>query len=111
MHQVGIWPEKKKKISKKMTGDSLIEYSFKDKGPAKTQAALLLVSILLVQNSTETEEAGVEEITAAIGTCKKSLNWSWGCSCNTLQRSSQYFASKEMEHSNENLAEFRVLRA
>ena len=32
-----IWQEKKKKMLKKMIGDSPVEYSFKNKGPAKTQ--------------------------------------------------------------------------
>ena len=36
-HQVEIWEEKKKKMLKKITGDSPVEYSFKNKGPAKTQ--------------------------------------------------------------------------
>ena len=58
---------------KKMTGDSPIEYSFKNKGPAKTQA-LPLASILLVQNFTNVEEAGVEGITVTVGTYKESLN-------------------------------------
>ena len=46
-HQFGIWSEKKKKMSKKMIGDSPIEYSFKNKDPAKTQP-LPLAPILLV---------------------------------------------------------------
>ena len=36
-HQVEICQEKKEKISKKMTKDSPVEYSFKNKGTAKTQ--------------------------------------------------------------------------
>ena len=68
---------------KKMTGDSPIEYSFKNKDPAKTQA-LPLAPILLVQNSVDAGEAGVEEIAAAVETCKESLNQSWGCSGKTL---------------------------
>ena len=42
-----IWQEKEKKMSERMTGDSPVEHSFKNKGTAKTQA-LLLASILLV---------------------------------------------------------------
>ena len=92
-------------MSKKMIGDNLVEYSFKNKGPAKTHT-LPLVPILLVQNSTDVREARVEGIAFAIGTCKESLNRSWGCSGKTLQCSSQYSASTKMEHSNEILAEF-----
>ena len=62
---------------------------------------------LLVQNFVDAREAGVEGIMTATGTYKKSLNQSWGCSSKTLQCSSQYSASTEMEHSNEILAEFR----
>ena len=62
---------------------------------------------LLVQNSVDAEEAGVGRITTAVGTCKESLNRSWGCSEKILRCSSQYSASTEMEHSNEILAEFR----
>ena len=102
---MGIWQEKKKKMSKKMTGDSPIEYPFKNKSPAKTQP-LSLVPILLVHNFIDAGEAGVEGITAATETCKESLNQSWGCSGKTLRRSSQYSASIEMEHSNGILAEF-----
>ena len=69
---MGIWQEKRKKMSKKMIGDSPIEHSFKNKDPAKTQA-LPLAPILLVQNSTDVGEAGVEGIASAIGTCKGSL--------------------------------------
>ena len=58
-------------MSKKMTRDSPVEYSFKNKGPAKTQT-LPLTPILLVQNSTDAGEAGAEGITTAIETCKKS---------------------------------------
>ena len=68
-----IWQEKKEKMPKKMTKDNLVEYSFKNKGTAKTQRALPLAPILLVQNSTDAREAGVEEITATAGTCKGSL--------------------------------------
>ena len=93
-------------MSKKMIEDSPVEYSFKNKDPAKIQT-LPLASILLVQNSVNTGEARVEGITAAVGTCKKSLNQSWGCSGKTLRCSIQYSASTEMEHSNEILAEFR----
>ena len=93
-------------MSKKMVGDSLVEYSFKNKGPAKTQA-LPLASILLMQNSIDTGEVGVEEIATAVGTCKESLNQSWGCSGKTLRRSSQYSALTEMGHSNGILTEFR----
>ena len=32
-----IWQGKKEKVSKKMTEDSPVEYSFKNKGTAKTQ--------------------------------------------------------------------------
>ena len=46
-------------MSEKVTGDSPVEHSFKNKGTAKTHA-LLLASILLVQNSTDAGEAGVE---------------------------------------------------
>ena len=88
-----------------MIGDSPVEYSFKNKGPVKTQA-LPLAPILLVQNFADAEEAGVEGITATIGTYKGSLNQSWGCSGKTLRRSSQYSASTEMEYSNGILAEF-----
>ena len=66
-------------MSKKMTGDSPIEYSFKNKGLVKT-LVLPLVPILLVQNSVDVGEAGVERIMATIETCKESLNQSWGCS-------------------------------
>ena len=96
---MGIWQEKRKKMSKKMIGDSPVEYSFKNKGPAKTQS-LPLASILLVQNSVDAGEAGVEGIVATARTCKGSLNRSWGCSDKTLQRLSQYSASTKMEHSN-----------
>ena len=36
-HQVEISQEKKKKKLKKVIGDSPVEYSFKNKGPVKTQ--------------------------------------------------------------------------
>ena len=62
---------------------------------------------MLVQNSTDVGEAGVKGITATVGTCKESLNRSWGCSDKILRRSSQYSASTEMEHSNGISAEFR----
>ena len=75
---------------------SPVEHFFKNKGTAKTQA-LLLASILLVQNSIEVEEAGAGMTATAVGTCKESLNQSWGCSGKTLRRSSQYSASTEME--------------
>ena len=39
-HQVGIWSEKKKKMSKKMAGDSPVEYSFKNKDLVKIQPFL-----------------------------------------------------------------------
>ena len=93
-------------MSEKRTGSSPIEHSFKNKGTAKIQP-LPLVPILLVQNSTDVGEAGVEGITAAVGTYKESLNRSWGYSGKTLRHSSQYSASTEMEHSNKILAEFR----
>ena len=64
-------------------GDGSVEHSFKNKGTAKTQI-LLLASILLVQNFADVGEAGVEGIASAIGTCKRSLNQSWGCSGKTL---------------------------
>ena len=80
---MGIWQEKRRKMLKKMTGDSLIKYFFKNKGLAKVQT-LPLVPILLVQNSTDVGEAGVEGIAAAVGTCKRSLNQSWGCSSKIL---------------------------
>ena len=70
-----------------MTGDSPVEHSFRNKGTAKTQA-LSLASILLVQNFTDVGEVGVEGIASAVGTCKKSLNQSWGCSGKTLRCSS-----------------------
>ena len=70
-------------MSKKMTGDSLVEYSFKNKDSAKTQS-LPLAPILLVHNSVDIGEAGVERITTAIGTYKESLNRSWRCSGKTL---------------------------
>ena len=57
---------------------------------------------LLVQNSVEARVAGVEMTAAAVGTCKESLNRSWGCSGKILRRSSQYSASTEMECSSEN---------
>ena len=63
--------------------------------------------ILLVQNFDNIREAGVERIMATVGTYKESLNQSWGYSDKTLQRSSLYSDSTEMEHSNEILAEFR----
>ena len=72
----------------------------------RRHSTLSLASILLVQNSTDAGEAGIEEIAAAIGTCKKSLNQSWGCSGKTLRRSSQYSASTKMKHSNRILVEF-----
>ena len=110
-------------MSEKMTRDSPVEHSFKNKGTAKTQtlplAPILLVQnsadvgeagvegILLVQNSVDVREVGVEEITSATGTCKGSLNRSWGCSVKTLRCSSQYSVPTEMDHSNGILAEFR----
>ena len=105
-HQIGIWSEKKKKMSKKMIGDSPVEYSFKNKGPMKI-VALPLAPVLLVQNSADAREAGVEEITIVVGTSKKSLNRSWRCSGKIFRGSSQYSASTEMEHSNGILTEFR----
>ena len=68
-----IWQEKKEKISKKMTKDNSVEYSFKNKGTAKTQA-LPLAPILLVQNSADAGEAGVEGIASVVGTYKGCLN-------------------------------------
>ncbi|XP_073103981.1 FLUCTUATING-LIGHT-ACCLIMATION protein 1, chloroplastic isoform X3 [Elaeis guineensis] len=58
-------------------------------------------------NFADVGEAGVEGIASAVGTCKESLNRSWGCSGKILRRSSQYSASTEMEHSNGILAEFQ----
>ena len=63
--------------------DSPVEHSFKNKDTMKTQV-LPLAPILLVQNFVDAGEVGVERITAAIGTYKESLNWSWGCSGKTL---------------------------
>ena len=82
-----IWQDKEKKMSERMTEDSPVEHSFKNKGTAKTQT-LPLASILLVQNSADVGEAGVERIASTIGTCKESLNQSWGCSGKTSRRSS-----------------------
>ena len=106
--EASCWDQagEEEEVLKKMTGDSSVEYSFKNKGPAKTQA-LPLVPILFVQNSIDVGEAGVEGITAAAGTCKESLNRSWGCSDKILRCSSQYSVSTKMEHSNVILAEFR----
>ena len=64
---------------------------------------------LLVQNSADVGEAGVEEVASAVGTCKRSLNQSWGCSGKTLRCSSQYSVSTEIECSNENFS--RVSRS
>ena len=95
-------------MSEKMIGDSLVEHSFKDKGTVKTHAPLPLALILLVQNSAEVGVVGVEMTTAVVGTCKGSLNRSWGCSGKTLRRSNQYSASIEIECSSGNFS--RVLR-
>ena len=91
----------------KMTGISPVEHSFKNKGTTKTQA-LLLASILLVQKSIDVGEARVEGVAVVIGTCKESLNRSWGCSGKTLRRSSQFSVSTRMECSNENFC--KILR-
>ena len=66
-----------------MIGISPVEHSLKNKGTTKVQA-LPLAPILLVQKSTDVGEAGVEGVVIAIGTCKESLNRSWGCSGKTL---------------------------
>ena len=70
-------------MSEKMTRGSPIEHSFKNKGTVKIQP-LPLVPILLVQNSTKAGEAGAGMTAATVGTCKRSLNQSWGCSSKTL---------------------------
>ena len=88
-------------MSEKVIEDSPVEHSFKNKDTAKTQI-LPLAPILLVQNFTDVGEGGVEITVATAGTCKGSLNQSWGCSGKTFRRSSQYSASTEMECSNEN---------
>ena len=93
-------------MSKKMTRDSPVEHSFKNKSTAKT--ALPLAPILLVQNFVEARVAGVEMTATVVGTCKGSLNQSLGCSGKTLRCSSQYSASTEMECSSRNFC--RVLR-
>ena len=62
---------------------------------------------MLVQNSADVGAAGVEMTVAATGTCKGSLNRSWGCSGKTLRRSSQYSISTEMEYPSGNFS--RVL--
>ena len=64
-------------MSEKMIGGGPIERYFKNKGAVKTQA-LPLAPILLVQKSTYIEEAGVEGVAVAVGTCKGSLHQSWG---------------------------------
>ena len=85
----------------KMIEISPVEHSFKNKGTAKTHA-LPLAPILLVQNSVEVGEAGAGLTAVTVGTCKESLNQSWGCSGKTLRRSSQYSASTEIECSSKN---------
>ena len=57
-----------------MTKDNPVEYSFKNKDTAKIQAPLPLAPILLVQNSADAGEAGVEGIASTVGTYKRSLN-------------------------------------
>ena len=57
-------------MSEKMTEDSPVEHSFKNKGTAKTRS-LPLAPILLVQNSTEVGVAGVEMTAAATGPARK----------------------------------------
>ena len=89
--------------SEKMIGDSPVEHSFKNKGTVKTHT-LSLASILLVQNFADIGEAGAEMIAVTIGTCKGSLNQSWGCSSKTLRCSSQYSTSTEMECSSGNFS-------
>ena len=94
-------------MSEKMTEGSPVEHSFKNKGIAKTQA-LPLAPILLVHNSVEVGEAGAGMTASAVGTCKGSLNRSWGCSDKTLRCSCQFSASTKMECLNENFS--RVFR-
>ena len=91
-------------MSEKMIGISPVEHSLKNKGTAKTREPLLLAPILLVQKSAGVGEAVVEGVVVAAGTCKESLNQSWGCSSKTLRRSSQFSASTRMECSNENFS-------
>ena len=79
-------------MSEKMTEDDPVEHSFKYKGIAKTHA-LPLALILLVQNSVEVGEAGAGMTAATVGTYKKNLIRSWGCSGKTFRCSSQYSAS------------------
>ena len=86
-------------MPEKMAGSGSVERSFKNKGTAEVRP-LLLAPILLVQKSACTGEAGVGEVAVAAGTCKGSLNRRWGCSGNTLRRSSQFSASTKMECSN-----------
>ena len=57
-------------MSEKMIEISPVEHSFKNKGTAKTRAALPLAPILLVQNLIEVREVGAGMTAAAIGTCK-----------------------------------------
>ena len=95
-------------MSEKMTEISPIEHSFKNKGTTKTQRPLPLAPILLVQNFIEVGEAGAGMTAAAVGTCKESLNRSWGCSGKTLRRSSQFSTLTRMECLNRNFS--RVLR-
>ena len=80
----------------KMTRDGPIERSFKNKGTVKVHP-LPLALILLVQKSACVGEVGVP---VAVGTCKRSLNWRWGCFGKTLRRSSQFSALTRMECSN-----------
>ena len=90
-------------MSEKMTRGGPVERSFKNKGTAKVQA-LPLVPIMLVQKFACVGEAGVEGVTVTAGTCKESLNRSWGCFGKTLRRSSQFSASTRMECSNRNFS-------
>ena len=94
-------------MSEKMPEGGPVERSFKNKGTVKVQT-LPLAPILLVQKSTDVGEAGVDGVTVAAGTCKGSLNRSWGCSGKTLRCSSQFSASTIIECSNKNFS--RILR-
>ena len=58
----------------------------------------------MVQKSASAGEAGVEGVAVAVGTCKRSLNQSWGFSGKILRRSSQFSASTRMECSNKNFS-------
>ena len=90
-------------MSEKMIRGDPIERSFKNKGTVEVRP-LPLAPILLVQKSACAGEAGV---TVAVETCKRSLNWRWGCSGKILRCSSQFSASTRMECSNVNFS--RVL--